>query len=258
VGVRGGGVEFERVVVGVDALGPAEFYPAELRSEQELQSLLDRGAPLVLYDPDDIVGGRDFENVRVLRDEGELLDWMESEGDATPIRERRASLFAIFGAGAIAISAMILPGVSGSFLLLFLGQYQAVFNTLHRCIGHIGSLFGREPDLLTQISGRGAMSDFAFIGAFLVGVGVGLVVFSRVVSWLLHRAHDVSMAALTGVMLGALRIPGGVVMNSIPDGDARGYWGVVSIAAMVGAALVLGLHFADVQLRKRRIVPPGD
>jgi len=87
---------------------------------------------------------------------------------------------AFFLSGAIAIIAMILPGVSGAFLLLILGKYNQVLNAVV------------EFDLLT-------------IGLVAAGAVLGLALFSRVLSWLFKNYHDLVVAALTGLMLGSLR-----------------------------------------------------
>ncbi len=86
----------------------------------------------------------------------------------------------LFVSGAIAICAMILPGISGSFILLILGQYQHVLSAV------------RDRDFLT----------LALVAA---GAAVGIVVFSRVLSYLLRRHYQVTIAALTGFMIGSLR-----------------------------------------------------
>jgi putative membrane protein len=91
------------------------------------------------------------------------------------------SLVLFLGAGAIAIVAMILPGISGSFILLMLGMYQAV---------------------LDAVNDR----DLAIVGVFLVGAVVGLAVFSTLLNHLLRSHHDTVMAALIGLMLGSLRV----------------------------------------------------
>ncbi len=84
-----------------------------------------------------------------------------------------------FVAGAIAICAMILPGISGSFLLLIMGQYERI---------------------LSALSER----DFMVLGLFALGCIVGLLSFSRVISWLLKKYHDVTIALLSGFMLGSI------------------------------------------------------
>lgn len=90
------------------------------------------------------------------------------------------ALILVFGCAAVAICAMILPGVSGAFLLLVLGVYDA---TLHA----ISAL------------------DVAYVLVFVAGAAVGLGVFSRLLAYLLEQHHGTTMAALVGLMAGSLR-----------------------------------------------------
>ena len=82
--------------------------------------------------------------------------------------------------GALAICAMILPGLSGSFILVLLGKYE---------------FFVR------------AVNDRDFVALFwaAIGAAIGLVTFAQVLSWLFRRYRDVTVAVLTGFMLGSLR-----------------------------------------------------
>lgn len=86
----------------------------------------------------------------------------------------------LFFSGMVAIMAMILPGISGSFILLILGQYAYVLN---------------------------AVSEFNLLVVLPVALGavVGLLGFARLLSWLLKFYHDVTVAALVGFMVGSLR-----------------------------------------------------
>ena len=90
----------------------------------------------------------------------------------------------IFLCGAIAICAMILPGISGAFLLLMLGKYEYVTRTL------------KNPFIL---------DNFLVIAVFSAGAVTGIVLFSRVLHFLLHRWHAATVSVLTGFMIGALR-----------------------------------------------------
>jgi putative membrane protein len=85
----------------------------------------------------------------------------------------------IFICGAIAICAMILPGISGSFILVLLGEYFFMMK---------------------------ALSEFNFlvIGIFLCGAAVGIITFSRVLSWLFKHYKIITLASLTGFMFGSL------------------------------------------------------
>jgi len=96
-------------------------------------------------------------------------------------------LWFVFLAGAIAICAMILPGVSGSFLLLMLGQYGYILHKVYSLV------YERNTDMLSVVA------------VFLLGIAVGILAFSRFLNYLLERHHDLTMAALTGLMLGSLR-----------------------------------------------------
>ncbi|MBI3250569.1 MAG: DUF368 domain-containing protein [Candidatus Andersenbacteria bacterium] len=98
---------------------------------------------------------------------------------AVPI-ETPTNLPFIFLSGAIAICAMILPGISGSFILLLLGKYQYI---------------------LEAVTER----NFLILGVFIVGCIVGLSLFARFLSWLFAHHHDISVAILAGIMLGSIR-----------------------------------------------------
>ncbi|MGL4826098.1 MAG: DUF368 domain-containing protein [Vibrionaceae bacterium] len=89
------------------------------------------------------------------------------------------NLFTVFLAGSIAICAMILPGISGSFILLLLGMYSPVIDAV-----------------------KGF--DFSILGIFAIGCVVGLLSFSHVLSWLLREYRSLTIAFLTGLLVGAL------------------------------------------------------
>lgn len=97
----------------------------------------------------------------------------------SPSAQLAVTPLSLFFAGAIAICAMILPGISGSFILLLMGMYSYV-------IGAIKSF------------------DFMSLGGFALGCLIGIMLFSRLLSWVLHHYHQATMALLSGFMLGAL------------------------------------------------------
>jgi len=96
------------------------------------------------------------------------------------------SLFYIFFAGIIAISALILPGVSGSFILVLLGLYTTVIPSIKSFL----STF--------------AMEYFSLLFVFGLGCLVGLAVFSRLLTYIYQHHRDVTLATLSGFMLGSL------------------------------------------------------
>lgn len=97
---------------------------------------------------------------------------------ATPTQTPETWWF-LFLSGAIAICAMILPGISGSFILLLMGKYHYVLNAVKTL-------------------------DIKTIVIFALGCGIGIISFAQVVSWLFKKFHNATLALLTGFMLGSL------------------------------------------------------
>lgn len=88
---------------------------------------------------------------------------------------------ALFFSGSLAICAMLLPGISGSFILLMIGIYPQVIAAVHQF-------------------------NIASLSWFAAGAAIGLLFFSRLLSWLLHRYFSATLAFLGGVLLGSLKI----------------------------------------------------
>lgn len=137
----------------------------------------------------------------------------------------------LFVAGAFAICAMILPGVSGSFLLLLLGQYAFMSETLHEFIDAAVGVVRGGP--LAP-----AVGPFVSVASFLAGAAVGILAFARVVEWALSNYHQVTLTFLVALMVGALRYPGEVVLSETAAWTPTHALGVLA-AGVVGAAAVL-------------------
>lgn len=101
------------------------------------------------------------------------------------------NLLAAAGTGAIAISAMILPGISGSFIMLVMGQYQ---NVLTKVTGLQSSLAAGHIDWNAAL----------WLGALALGMALGLLAFAKLLNFLLKRAKASTMAFLIGLLLGSL------------------------------------------------------
>ena len=129
-------------------------------------------------------------------------------------------LWVFFGAGAIAICAMILPGISGSFILVLLGMY-------------------------TEVLGAVNDRDFAALGALALGCVVGLALFSTLLNWLLHEYHNWVIAAMLGLMIGSTRVlwpwPGGTQTTTLaaPSGDIA----VPVLLALAGCVAVVAVDW---------------
>lgn len=94
------------------------------------------------------------------------------------LNDNENSIFLIF-AGALAICAMILPGISGAFILVILGAYKTLSTAIHDF-------------------------DFKRIALFVIGALIGLLSFSRVLKWLFKHYHNATLALLTGFIFGSL------------------------------------------------------
>lgn len=94
------------------------------------------------------------------------------------ISENSSPLF-MFLAGALAICAMILPGISGAFILVLLGAYKPVLEAIHN-------------------------RDFKIIAILVAGAIVGLLTFSKILKWLFSNFRNYTLAVLTGFIFGSL------------------------------------------------------
>ena len=109
------------------------------------------------------------------------------------------ALWFIFLSGAIAICAMILPGISGSFILLILGKYQYIMGTITALVGNIGALWGS-----TEASATIFWESLAVMAVFGVGAVVGILGFSKFLHWLLARWNKETLIVLAGFIIGSL------------------------------------------------------
>ena len=119
------------------------------------------------------------------------------------------SLIVIFISGLIAICAMILPGISGSFLLLLLGQYQYMLNALN------------SRNLIEII-------------VFCIGALIGILGFSKLLNYLLEKYESATMAFLIGIMLGTLRLPVMKITSS-----ANGSWIICVLLAIIAFVFII-------------------
>ncbi|MGJ9413747.1 DUF368 domain-containing protein [Aeromicrobium sp. CF4.19] len=136
------------------------------------------------------------------------------------------SLWFVGVAAAVAICALVLPGLSGSFILLVLGVYAPTLDALNE-------------------------RDLTYIAVFALGAVVGLGAFVQVLRWLLHRHRRTTLVVMTGVMVGSLRAlwpwqdDGGDLMGPADDAVR------VGLVFLVGGALVLTLLLVDAVSRRR-------
>lgn len=119
---------------------------------------------------------------------GVVVAYLLTGPQVFPDVEQAPNLVFTFCCGMVAISAMILPGISGSYLLLILGMYRY--------------LSGIPKAIL---KGTVVGSDLLQFAVFAIGCAVGLIMFSKFLRWLLHRYEPQTMALMCGFMIGAMR-----------------------------------------------------
>jgi putative membrane protein len=170
------------------------------------------------------------------------------------------ALWFIFLSGAIAICAMILPGISGSFILLILGKYKFI----------MGAITG-----LT--SGAAVGESMVILSVFAVGAVCGLLSFSKFLHWLLGRYHKQTLLVLAGFIIGSLvkvwpwsnmeaivtaqfpeiadmvrataePVPAEILSDYIPQVDLQ--IGSAILFALLGFSLVTGIETAGKLLSK--------
>lgn len=156
---------------------------------------------------------------------GKLEVLFRLKGDqlkATFSEEASTSLLYIFLCGALAISAMILPGISGAYILVLMGEYKFI---------------------LESVENR----DLLVLGSFAGGILIGVLSIVRILRYFLEKHHSLTMAALTGIMVGSLRkIWPGHYIAGVPDTNTI-LLGVALVAA--GAILLFILELVSTRLQ---------
>ncbi len=157
-----------------------------------------------------------------------VLGLREGTSDSSVTQVSDPATWTYFAAGAVAICAMILPGISGSFILVMLGMYGPVLAAVN------------ERNLLP-------------VALVALGCVVGLSLFSQVLHWALARHYDSVMAAMIGLMLGSLRVlwpwPAGLDSTSIAAPSDPWVW--PTVFAVGGAVLVVGFNEVAKFLERR-------
>ena len=148
------------------------------------------------------------------------------------------ALWFIFLSGAIAICAMILPGISGSFILLILGKYQFIMG----CISDLtsGVDFGR---------------NLLILSVFLIGAIIGKLSFSKLLHWLLARWQKETMLVLAGFIIGSLvKVWPWSNTEALAQSEAAGsmFYGQAILFALIGFFLVTGIELAGKLIAKRK------
>ena len=131
-------------------------------------------------------------------------------------------------AAALAVCALLLPGLSGMFVVLTFGLYETTLEAV-------------------------STLDFGYLGLFAIGMVIGLISIVKGLQWLLFHHHRITLVVLTGVMVGALRSlwpwqTEGRVLEA-PGAD----WPFVLILGVIGFAVVAVLSYVDARLTNKQL-----
>ena len=148
------------------------------------------------------------------------------------------ALWFIFLSGAIAICAMILPGISGSFILLILGKYQYIMAAISGLVA--GENFGQ---------------NLLILCVFLVGAVVGILGFSKFLHWLLARWNKETLIVLAGFIIGSLvKVWPWSNAEALAQAERAGglQIGWAILFALIGFCLVTGIEIAGKSIGKKK------
>jgi putative membrane protein len=140
------------------------------------------------------------------------------------------SLWWVAPAAAVAVCALVLPGVSGSFLLVTLGMYEPT---------------------LAAVNDR----DFGYLGVFVLGAIIGLSAFVGVLQWLLEHRRVLTLVVMTGLMAGSLRAlwpwqGEGRELLAMPEGSVA-VWGWSAMAALVVVVVIALESFLQARVNRQ-------
>lgn len=167
---------------------------------------------------------RDAASVGLMFSFGVLAFYFTGLAGGVPVEA--PSLVRVFLSASLAICAMILPGISGAFLLKAMGMYEPTLMAL------------RELEL-------------AYVGTFILGAAIGIGMFSRLLTYLLHTHHDLTMAALVGLMAGSLRALWPWQERLVAQSPETGTL-LVSLWIIIGLGLIMGVLLWENRLKAAR------
>jgi putative membrane protein len=148
----------------------------------------------------------------------------ENTGGAVLISLNLGDYIYFIFSGAIAASAMIIPGVSGSFILILLGVYWKV----------LGALSGLTSTLLSDGFTEEMVMKISVLGSLFIGVVIGILIFSKIMSWALKNHPAVTMYLILGLIVGSL--------YQIFPGFEMSIQGIISLCTLT-MGIIISLKF---------------
>ncbi|MCB1171947.1 MAG: DUF368 domain-containing protein [Leptospiraceae bacterium] len=212
----------------------AEDISAEQYLARQNQADAAESAPRV-YLLDNQLNGILFEIKKAERRIHDGVDVIEISGSIGS--EASHDLWVLYISGALAICAMVLPGISGAYILVLTGQYQYIASVARDLIHNLKeAALDSNPAAWAQLGEQ----SLALL-VFAAGVATGLFSFVKLLKYLLKNFHSQTMAALTGLMIGSLRYiwPPSHFSGTMEIGD----WLLFGSIAVLGASMVYFLEY---------------
>ena len=168
-----------------------------------------------------------------------------------PPAQESTNFFYLMLCGAVAMCSMVLPGVSGSYVLLLMGNYQLIMLDVVHGVTH------------------GNFEKVSLLVPVMLGAVLGLLAFAKVLRWIFREFHNVAVALLTGFVAGSLvviwpwkneviatLVVGEVTKDKVtgyewfmPDMGLQANWGIIALM-VAGAGLVFGIEWAGSKFSK--------
>ncbi|MCD8215337.1 MAG: DUF368 domain-containing protein [Clostridiales bacterium] len=170
----------------------------------------------------------------------------EPEAGAGAVEMSALSFIKILMCGLIASAAMVIPGISGSFVMVLLGIYTTVITAISGLIDEVGAFASNISSLgfLSAAAGLLTSQPFFIIAAVGIGVILGIVLISKIIEILLNKVYSYTYFAVLGLILGSVfsLFTDPLTYQSYPDGMGIMpiVCGVVTLAAGVIISLLLG------------------
>lgn len=158
-----------------------------------------------------------------------------------------AGVFVKFLLGAlIASSAMVVPGISGSFVLVLLGMYNTVITSISGFVDRLGEAghIISESGFGSAFSHVAASNEFIILTAVLIGVVIGIVLISKIIDFLFKKAYSLTYYAILGLIFASIYsiFTDELTFQSYPDGLSfiSVVVGIITCAAGIFISLIMG------------------
>lgn len=155
----------------------------------------------------------------------------EQEGESVDVTFSVVNMVKLFGVGVIAAATMVIPGVSGSMIMMILGYYQTIINTINDCI-----------DALKAFDIPAILDTFVVLVPFGIGVVIGIVAVAKLIEFLLNKFPLVTYWAIIGLIVAS---PIAIIAFMVNDAVAVSVLSIVTGVIMLAVGFVISLKLGE-------------